>query len=710
MMNINTIINSNTLTNMVNNKSVQSFVSDLGNETKLLQVGLLEASVQGGRSYQAQKRGGYYELKETFLEGLMAAAVWLGGIKILNRSFDEFSKRILKIDTTIDWKQVPKLAEGRLNPSKFLSKTISAKSIKLLFSIATSIYTVGVLIPKYKQKLTRESIEREKKANAVAQKRLDALKISSTGELPRNFKALDLSVLLSPNAHGVKFEGIQASNNQPAPVISTGGNAPSFTGAFNVISKLGHALENETIPQLAVLDTGITGGRIINARNADEAIEITFRDCASSLFYYFCIPSVTAILAKTFDAKMGIHSSVDPKVLDTITNEFKNQVVQLAKKGPVDAKALQEVMLGLNNQSVTNVIMDAIGTKAKVTPAEIQKILAKELPNIIKSAETSVTKNLQDYVKAISVRAVSVAKVNANVNASHHLLKLGNLMSEVAKTPAGQNSTIQTLLKESDDLSKQLYATVKNGKDVDKAFVDKVTKLFANLKASKLDKSVLDRVDDLSKLVLGRLNSSGYVTRAALDEVLNGGLARDSKFIQKMLAESFMSGKGAKQYSAVLDPKKYIDPREFTSIKEAFAKYAERVITQLEREGVIKEGKKVNIKDVEQALDKTLKTTKNKNLIFKFGYLVAGLGVGIAFLSYVIPKAQYLITKMRTGKDAFPGVAGLLDDGQPKVNNQQPKVVNNIAQSGDIFANKPYNTDSKAFNHFMTQYMSDTKS
>lgn len=701
-MNINSFFNSNTLTNMVNNKGVQNFVSDLGNETKLLQVGLLETSVQSGRSYQAQKRGGYYELKETFLEGLLAAAIWLGGIKILNRSFDEFSKRILKIDTTIDWKQVPKLAEGRLNPAKFISRTVASKSTKLLFSIVTSIYTVGVLVPKYKQKLTRESIERENKANAVAQKRLDALKISSTGELPKNFKALDLGVLKNSNSHGIKFEGVQDNTNQINPVKLGGGSAPSFTGAFNILSKLGHALENETIPQLAVLDTGITGGRIINARNADEAIEITFRDFASSFFYYFCIPGVTAILSKSLDAKLGIHSSIDPKVLDTVTNEFKNQVTQLAKKGPVSLKDLQKVMLGLNNETIANVIVDSIGNKAKVTPQEIQKILSRELPHILKSAETTAARNMQEYVKAVSARAISVAKSNTNASASKELLKLGNLMSEVAKSPAGKDSAIQSLLKDSDLISKELYAKVKSGKDVDKAFIDKISKLFTTLKASKLDKPVLDKVDELAKLVMENLNGTGYVTKEALEEVLKGGLSRDSKFIQKMLAESFMSGKGDKMYSAVLDPKKYIDPREFASVKDAFAKYAQRVITQLEREGVIKEGQKVNIQDVEQALDKTLKTTKNKNLIFKFGYLIAGLAVGITFLSYIIPKAQYLITKMRTGNDAFPGVAGLLDDGKPKVKTDQKA---NGSQPVEIAVNKP---ESIAFNNFLNQYMKES--
>ena len=60
-----------------------------------------------------------------------------------------------------------------------------------------------------------------------------------------------------------------------------------------------------------------------------------------------------------------------------------------------------------------------------------------------------------------------------------------------------------------------------------------------------------------------------------------------------------------------------------------------------------KNGGKVNLKLLEKM--------KNKNMMFDGANFVAGFAVAGLFLSTLIPKFQYWVTKKITGVNAFPG-------------------------------------------------------
>ena len=48
-----------------------------------------------------------------------------------------------------------------------------------------------------------------------------------------------------------------------------------------------------------------------------------------------------------------------------------------------------------------------------------------------------------------------------------------------------------------------------------------------------------------------------------------------------------------------------------------------------------------------------------RNLHHRIGILAAGFATAALFLSTIIPKVQYLITKIKTGSDKFPGAKNL---------------------------------------------------
>ncbi len=70
-------------------------LSTFKNPDKILPILLIESFVTGGRTYEAEKRGGKTEATERFVEQGVSAVVWLWGVKVLNKVGDFIGKKIM---------------------------------------------------------------------------------------------------------------------------------------------------------------------------------------------------------------------------------------------------------------------------------------------------------------------------------------------------------------------------------------------------------------------------------------------------------------------------------------------------------------------------------------------------------------------------------------------------------------------------------------
>ena len=62
---------------------------------------LLEAFVEGGRTYQAYQRGGFDEARERITEEMIGAAFWFSGVAGFNKLIDKFiGKKLYKLPET----------------------------------------------------------------------------------------------------------------------------------------------------------------------------------------------------------------------------------------------------------------------------------------------------------------------------------------------------------------------------------------------------------------------------------------------------------------------------------------------------------------------------------------------------------------------------------------------------------------------------------
>ena len=78
--------------NVISRNIVKQMASD-----GFLPVIALEAFVEGGRTYQAYKRGGFDEARERITEEFSGAVFWLGGVTALNAMFEKLGQKILKL-------------------------------------------------------------------------------------------------------------------------------------------------------------------------------------------------------------------------------------------------------------------------------------------------------------------------------------------------------------------------------------------------------------------------------------------------------------------------------------------------------------------------------------------------------------------------------------------------------------------------------------
>ena len=168
------------------------------------------------------------------------------------------------------------------------------------------------------------------------------------------------------------------------------------------------------------------------------------------------------------------------------------------------------------------------------------------------------------------------------------------------------------------------------------------------------DKDVLERAREMSKLQPERLGEA-VITKQQLIDSYNKAVINDPKLLSNAFSE-FTGGKGKKigedaKGKAILsnveyEGGKYIDEYRFVSnselynLKKQMKDYVE-TICKTSKDGKINR--------------KLLEKVKKKNIMYSGINFAAGFAVAATFLSTLIPKFQYYVTRKTTGVDAFPG-------------------------------------------------------
>ena len=278
-------------------QDIAKVTSKLQNSKSMLPILLIEAAVIGGRSYQGYKRGGKDELRERVFEESITAAVWLGGIKGLNKLGDHFGKKYLKLDK-LNY-DVGK--DALRNPSLHMPDATKVfKFSKIAASVLLTTSFMGFILPKIKQNMTKKVKEKEL-------------------------------------ANYIKVLGRAPTMEEYVKNARTGGGALSFKGGAPAwLTTVSHNLENHNIWRLVSTDAGIITGRVKSSRNKYEAREYAFRDIASMYFYMGSLSHTLLALNK---------ASKTAKINPLAALETQKHIIKQMGEGKFSVKELGEKLL-----------------------------------------------------------------------------------------------------------------------------------------------------------------------------------------------------------------------------------------------------------------------------------------------------------------------------------------------------------------------------
>ncbi len=175
-------------------------------------------------------------------------------------------------------------------------------------------------------------------------------------------------------------------------------------------------------------------------------------------------------------------------------------------------------------------------------------------------------------------------------------------------------------------------------------FKDDVTTLKSvvkELKNAGHSKELLLKAAEMSKLQPVKSGEGRVLTKRQVQDILtNSKNAQSGVDNPKFLMNAYKGYFG----DALTNPYKYISMKEINKFRNNIDDYVNTVIKAAESssEKIITE--------------KLLNKMKKQNIVKSGAFYGVGFAISALFLSTLIPKAQYLITKIRTGKDQFPGL------------------------------------------------------
>lgn len=544
----------------------RKFVTSLDKSGAILPVVLLEATVTGGRTYQAYQRDGFVEARERVTEESLGAVFWLFGAKMFGNLFDKLGRKFLKIpkkmpDVGRDAVRTPFdnfIAHAsdklKLTPDKAeqIKKNLARYSVgKTAASIITACLFIGYVVPKLNQGITKHLFGRMNAADFNHKKTPDPSKNKITLK--------DARAILSPKEVSINaVENFKARKNQDSLLQKQSMSTPSFKAGADSLLRIVQNFEENDVWKLMGTDVGTVTGRTANARNKDERIEIMFRDISSIYFYCFSMPAIVKFM-NNHDEFGGKNTKLNPMSAAQVHNYL---VEEMHKKGVSEMSSELFSKFALGSGKVNEDFMTEAFGKAQ-TP-----INKKYLFGLIKKEQKP------------PMRIVSLER-----------------------------------------------------------FKELVDVYYKNSSESETLKAIAEKMSELQP----QKNGASILTELQVEDIFKGGALRQPNFLKNVLNEIF---KDKHDKSPITNKYKYISVEKLEDFRSQILNYAESIIIDAEKN-------KTNV---------TFESMKkmNKRNLYKNGlFMTLAMGVSSLFLSTIIPKVQYYITYLRTGKNSFPGTENL---------------------------------------------------
>lgn len=233
-----------------------------------------------------------------------------------------------------------------------------------------------------------------------------------------------------------------------------------------------------------------------------------------------------------------------------------------------------------------------------------------------------------------------------------------DLMKQIVNDKGGKISADELkdiMIGKEFTLPEAIKSEFKDGYMTLEAFKEKLSSMPELNTSATLDK-YKKLADDMAKLQ-PEVKGEARITLEQAERMFKGGYLNNPEFLKNLYELAFGRNKKL-DIANFLNPYKFISSDSVESVDNDLKYFVEQIIEKAKKSG----------KDItESTLEKAAKNN------FKFNVLNWGTGFGISalFLSTIIPKMQYWITKQITGSNEFPGTAEFRKNQQTQNNNME---------------------------------------
>lgn len=410
---------------------VTKIFSALGNNSSLTPIIVKDGFDISGRTAmaynQGQKAGKQYavhDAREMLLEETVTSSVWLGGIPALKLLFNKFItnkaynfKKLEKYGkdalANLDLKLLDKNSPQALKLENIKDKALKVEVEKILkdkskykkfFASKATVATIiplaliGFVLPKINYALTGKIVKEEK---AKAQKKA--------------FKNLQNQQVNIAQKHQT-FSAFMGNYNKQEVAF----------GSLGELGELTAKVFMNPVSNMAILDAGISSGRLATSRNKFEAIEKGIKEAGIITFMYLGGPHIAKGLEWVSNKLFKTPISLDSKILEN--KEFLKDITSATKDKQFQAQMIKFAEVQ-NEKNIINFIdeeLKANGGKIKnhtlKAAQELDMIdIVDGARNPLKHIDTEKLTTLNTQIKDFIKKASQSGNVEKFVKKSKYL-------------------------------------------------------------------------------------------------------------------------------------------------------------------------------------------------------------------------------------------------------------------------------------------------
>ena len=390
----------------------------------------------------------------------------------------------------------------------------------------------------------------------------------------------------------------------------------------------------------------------VNAENAEKMkktlarfklAKIITASLLSTAFVGFALPKINQAMTKFFmsqdtsketlkqDNKNECKNTKETQKASNVgfisIDDFGKNISQ--KQKPSFKGGIEIVAHYLENNKICKLLTSDVGiTTGRVASARnkdegLEYLFRDIASSFFYTASTPLIYSaLQKSTKSSGITSIDpVAAKQVHEHLLRHLEQAGGKMnaSDFAKTTLGVL----------DDAGKELLEKL--------PFVDDVISIKELAKHLNGNKTLIRKAVDMSKLQPMQAGVGSVLTKQQVADVLKNGSINTPEFMKSIYTEHF----GSK----LTDKYRFIPMKKITQFRNNIDDYINAVVKLANTE---KNGGKVTKEILEQV--------NKKGFVMSTSFRTIAIGLSALALGVAIPKAQYAITRIRTGSNAAPGL------------------------------------------------------